>query len=259
MAAPLATLTTDFGAGSPYVAAMKGVLLRGCPTARIVDLSHDLPPQDLVQAAFFLRETLPWFPSETLHVAVVDPEVGTARRILLVVHPQYRLLAPDNGIWTWLPESEAATVYSVINPAWQRAEVSATFHGRDRFAPAVGQLLSGAESSLAGPAIRDWKKLPMPQCSVHEGQITGEILFVDAFGNAITNIPWSAAVGLPGRWVEVQGRPILRQVRTYADAKPGDLIWLASSSGWLEIAQVQGSAAKALGLSRGTPVLVSAE
>src|SRR5689334_23663128 len=149
----LVTLTTDFGGGSSYVAAMKGALLTVNPAARLVDLSHDLPPQDLVATAYFLADALPWFPTGTIHVVVVDPGVGTERHLLCVEWRGQHLLVPDNGCWTALiADNERPTVHRLAERRFWRPEVSATFHGRDILAPVAGHLSLGVAPADLGPA-----------------------------------------------------------------------------------------------------------
>jgi S-adenosylmethionine hydrolase len=259
MADPLITLTTDFGEESPYVAAMKGVVLGINPAARLVDLTHQVPPQDVRHAAFFLAGAVPYFPAGTLHVVVVDPGVGSERAVLYVETDGQRLLAPDNGCWTSLlkPGSPGPRVIRVAEPRYWRQPVSATFHGRDIFAPVAGHLSLGVDPADLGPSVTEWVHLPEPPPPrPGMNSLTGQVVFVDHFGNLITNI---AAEGLqPPTVLGVgkQGRKRFRWVRTYAEASPGTLVALASSNGMLEVAVVQGNAARALKAGVGTPVTV---
>ncbi len=257
MADPLITLTTDFGSGSHYVAAAKGVILALNPDARIVDLSHDIPPQDLRQAAFFLASTLPYFPPESLHVVVVDPGVGSERAILYVELANLRLLVPDNGCWTWLAEEERRRprVIRLTEKSFWRSRVSPTFHGRDIFAPVAANLSLGLHPRELGPAVSEWVRLDRPAPRHEASGITGEVLYVDHFGNLITNIPGEALTldDRPKR-VRIAGVEVPRIVRTYSDAEPGTLIALVSSSEWLEVAVNQGDAARQLDARIGTPV-----
>ncbi len=253
------TLTTDFGTASPYVAAMKGVLLGINPNAHIVDLSHHIPAQDVRHAAYFLAAALPYFPPTALHVVVVDPGVGTERGILYVEAGGCRLLVPDNGCWTTLScAGSPSRVIRLEDRRYWRAEVSKTFHGRDIFAPVAGYLSLGVDPQLLGPAVTEWARLPQrePQCAGKS--ITGEIIFVDHFGNLISNIPAAMMAGLPlARRVSLASVEVHRWVGSYGEAEPAALIALFSSAGTVEIAEMQGSAARRLGVGVGTKVVVS--
>lgn len=259
MADPLITLTTDFGSGSHYVAAAKGVILALNPDVRILDLSHDIPAQDLRQAAFFLAATLPYFPPETLHVVVVDPGVGGQRSILYVELANLRVLVPDNGCWTWLMEGgrRRPRVIRLTEKRFWRSRVSSTFHGRDIFAPVAANLSLGLDPRDLGPIVNDWVRLERPSPRHDANGIFGEVLYIDRFGNLLTNIPGEALTldDRPKR-VCVAGVEVPRIVRTYSEAEPGTLISLVSSLEWLEVAVSQGNAAQQLGASIGTPVTI---
>jgi hypothetical protein len=257
MADPLITLTTDFGHGSHYVAAAKGVILNLNPEVRIVDLSHDIAAQDLREAAFFLLSSLPYFPPETLHVVVVDPGVGGNRSILYVELAHLRLLVPDNGCWTWLIEGERRRprVIRLTEKRFWRSRVSDTFHGRDIFAPVAANLSLGLDPRELGPLVSDWVRLDRPAPRHHPQGIAGEVIYVDRFGNLLSNLP-GAALTLDERpkRVHVASVEVPRIVRSYSDAEPGALVALVSSGEWLEVAVNQGSAARLLGAGVGTPV-----
>jgi S-adenosylmethionine hydrolase len=258
----LITLTTDFGEDSPYVAAMKGVVMTINPAARVIDLSHQIPPQNLRHAAFFLAASLPYFPPAALHIIVVDPGVGTDRPLLYVEGNGLRLLVPDNGCWTTLPWGAAGPlVIRLEERRFWRPEVSATFHGRDILAPVAGHLSLGVDPHLLGPVATDWIRLSLPEASEGPKGWKGEVQFVDHFGNLITNIP-AAALGVPPspeRIVVVGNRKLrgIRWVHSYAEAEPGALVGLVSSAGTVEVAVNQGSAARRLRASVGTPVRVA--
>jgi S-adenosyl-L-methionine hydrolase (adenosine-forming) len=258
MPPPLITLTTDFGTGSPYVAAMKGVVLALNPDARLLDLSHDIPPQDLRHAAHFLATALPCFPPGVLHVIVVDPGVGSERAALYVDAGGHRLLVPDNGCWTPFADRvcPCPEVRRLTEPRYWRQPVSATFHGRDVFAPAAAHLSLGVEPRELGSTVAAWVRLELPAPVITLEGIAGEILFVDHFGNLITNIPAGQAAPFHGKTVHVGPHEVTRWVRTYADAEPGSVVALVSSSGQLEIAVVQGNAARRLQAAAGMPVTV---
>jgi S-adenosylmethionine hydrolase len=255
---PLITLTTDFGEDSPYVAAMKGVVLGINPTARLVDLSHQIPPQDVRHAAYFLAAAIPYFPPLVIHVIVVDPGVGTERPLLYVESGGHRLLVPDNGCWTLLPPepSRPPTVYRLEQPRYWRQPVSATFHGRDILAPVAGHLSLGVCPESLGPRMTDWVRFQEPQPVLGAGHLAGQVVFVDHFGNLLTNIPGRAFTALAGGplRVAVGDEEVAKHVRTYGEAAVGALVALVSSNDRLEIAVRQGSAAARLRASVGTSV-----
>jgi S-adenosylmethionine hydrolase len=251
---PTVTLTTDFGDGSAYVAAMKGTLLAVNPAVRLLDLSHRIRPQDLMAAAYFLADALPWFPPKSIHVIVVDPGVGTGRALLCVEWAGQTVLVPDNGCWTPIvqPDSLPPRVYRLEERRYWREDVSSTFHGRDVLAPVAGHLSLGVTPADLGPEVADWVRLTLPQPRLTVDGIRGEVVIVDRFGNLVTNIT-SAAIEAPGS-VRIDGRATAKWVKTYGDAEPGTLVALIGSAGRLEIAIVNGSAAARLCLEKGAPV-----
>jgi S-adenosylmethionine hydrolase len=252
------TLTTDFGEASPYVAAMKGVILGINPAVRIVDLSHRVPPQNLGHAAYFLRTALPYFPGEAIHVVVVDPGVGTERALLYVETGGLRLLVPDNGCWTPLAGDMTDTprVIRLTAARFWRHPVSATFHGRDVLAPVAGHLSRGVEPRELGPPVSDWVVLEARRPVIEPGRLAGEVVFVDDFGNLLTNLPGDQLLAWSDRPVRIKvgDHEVPRRVRTYGEAPPGTLVALISSAGSVEVAVSQGNAAARLGAGVGTPV-----
>jgi len=243
---PLITLLTDFGTVDGYAAEVKGVILAAVPEAQVVDVSHDLPTQDVEAGRLALARYWRRFPKGTIHVAVVDPGVGTGRAALAVASDGRLLVGPDNGILS--PALLFAGARAVALPI--PASASATFHGRDVFAPAAAQLAGGAPvESLGGahasPVIR---RTPEPH-RLADGGIRGEVITIDRFGNAITNL-----LAVRGGSVDVAGSR-LQIKRTYADTADGEPIALAGSTGLIEIAVRNGSAAKVLGLKRGVEVV----
>lgn len=251
MAISLITLTTDFGSGSAYAAALKGSLLRVAPTATVLDLTHAMAPQDLRMAAWFLVETLPWFPKNSLHIVVVDPGVGSQRELLYIEGKGQKILAPDNGCWT-LAVPQPEKVIRLKEKQWWNPSVSATFHGRDILAPVAGHLHSGISPMELGPAAPEWVKLPQPAPVNNHGILTGEITWVDSFGNLISNIPFEA-LSVAG-YCLAGGQSIGNRCLHYAQFPPGELVYLPSSGGYLEIAKVNGSAAGQLHLRPGGTV-----
>jgi hypothetical protein len=245
------------------VAALKGVLFSINPEVRLLDLSHQILPQNLRQVAYFLRATLPYFPAGSLHVVVVDPSVGTARDILYVELAGLRLLAPDNGCWTALLEDgrQPERVLRLAEPRYWRPTVSATLHGRDIFAPVAGHLSLGLDPALLGPPVDHWVTLELPQPRLSASELLGEIVFIDDFGNLISNIPgpaWRAWEDRPVR-IELIDHVIDRRVWTYGEAEPGTPVCLVSSVETVEIAVVQGHAAQHFGVRVGTPLRLTLE
>lgn len=256
----LITLTTDFGNDSPYVAAMKGVILSLNPAVSLIDLSHDIPPQDVRHAAYFLAEAVPYFPAGCIHVIVIDPGVGTERRLLCAEVAGQRLLVPDNGCWTFLPGADKAKpVIHLTKPPFWRPTVSSTFHGRDILAPTAGHLSLGVPAADLGVPVSDWIRLQEPRPTRTANMLVGEVVFIDHFGNLITNIPGADYQALAGKGrIHVDRHEVHRQVRTYGEAQKGTLVALVSSFGRLEIAEVEGNARKRLNVGVGARVTVEA-
>jgi S-adenosylmethionine hydrolase len=230
------------------------------PQAILVDLSHRIPPQNLQYTSYFLQACIPYFPAETLHVVVVDPDVGSERAILYVKLGGQRLLVPDNGCWTGLIEKlgPPARVVRVTDRRYWRTEVSSTFHGRDIFAPVAGHLSLGLDPSLLGPETREWITLALPRPALGPNALIGEIVFVDDFGNLLTNIPGNALQEWQDRPVQITigDAAISQRVRTYAEAAPGQPVVLVSSMDTVEIAVNHGNAANKLQVGVGTPVRI---
>ena len=252
----LITLTTDFGESSPYVACMKGVILSITPSTSIFDLSHQIPPQDLRHAAYFIATAIPYFPSRSIHVVVVDPGVGMDRAILLAKLEAQYVLVPDNGVATLLFDRHPPTkIWKLTETRFWRGSISDTFHGRDIFAPVAGNLALERRPERFGEAVTTWVRLPGQPFLAEGNRIVGSIQFVDHFGNLITNIPSRALSKAPAR-LGIAGQTVedVNWVRTYGEAAAGNLIGLKSSDGFVEIAVVHGSAADRLSLGAGTSV-----
>lgn len=249
----LFTLTTDFGAGSGYPAQVKGVLLSALPGAVVVDVSHDVPRHDVLAGALLLEACLPWFPREAIHLAVVDPGVGTARRALCLLDAAGRaLLVPDNGLGT--PFLGGGARVREIEPGRAvPAPRSATFHGRDLFAPAAAFLAGGGDPGALGREVADPVRLPWPAAARRGREVAGETLAADPFGNLVTSIREADLAGAAVAEAHVGGRRV-RWVRTYGEASPGELLALLGSAGRVEVAVREGSAAAVLGETRGVPV-----
>jgi S-adenosylmethionine hydrolase len=250
--APLIALLTDFGLADPYVGQMKSVLLSAAPGVPVVDISHGVGMGDVAQAAFFLAATLPWLPPGAVAAAVVDPGVGTSRRVVVVELASRLVAAPDNGLLTLaLARGQGVRAYDVTP---RTTPASATFHGRDVFAPLAARLAMGESVSALGPPLSPDELVVLPGlAAVRRGEVVmARVLSVDGFGNVAT----SCEAGIFGRWwgrtalVAPVSRELVR-VATYADLGPGQVGLLAGSQGYLELAVGGGSAAAALGLSRG--------
>lgn len=255
----LITLTTDFGLRDPFVGIMKGVLLSICPSARLVDLTHEVPPQDILAGSLALEAAAPFFPSGTVHLAVVDPGVGSARRALAVLAGGCYFVGPDNGLLTVALERDGWTTVSVTAPEYRLAEVSRTFHGRDVFAPAAAYLAAGVPLERFGPVVSDPERLRRPGCRLERGELLGEVLDTDRFGNLITSIPaarLAELTGFGGLALEVAGRRLLGPVDAYAEGGDGEPAVIIGSTGRLEIFVRGGSARDGLGVGRGAIVRV---
>jgi S-adenosylmethionine hydrolase len=260
-ASGVVTLTTDFGLKDPFVGVMKGQVLARYRDACIVDLTHDVLAHWPAEAGFWLSRSFRYFPVGTVHVAVVDPGVGSEREIAVVEAEGHVFLAPDNGLL-------AAVVAAANEPVLRRVDArtlqrlgldtpSATFHGRDVFAPLAAELASGREQSAdLGPPVDELIPGWIEDPTVGPGQVTGTVVTVDRFGNLITNIDGSLLSRIAHPVARVAGRDLPMR-RTYSDARPGEYLALVNSFGVLEIARAEGSAAEGLGLARGAPVTVS--
>lgn len=254
---PVVSLLTDFGSAEPFVGLMKARILAECPAAAIVDLTHELPPYAIEAAAFWIGRVHAYFLPGTVHLCVVDPGVGTARRILLAGHGGQHFLAPDNGLLSPIA-SQAGAVTRSIDPGWFEAaglgRPSATFHGRDLFAPLAGRLAAGlVRPEELGPTVVDWQRLDPVAPEQGESVIRGRILFSDHFGNLFSNIDLSSLVDYRSWDVQVAGRPV-PWVRTYGEAAAGSLVALENSFGVLEISCVAGSAAAMTDLQPGAAI-----
>lgn len=257
----LVTLTTDFGAGSPYVAAMKGVILSINPAATLVDIAHDIPAQDVRRAAVVLEDVTGWFPPDTVHVAVIDPGVGTERPILYARIGQQQYVAPDNGLLGRLIDRIGATkIIRLENPKYWLQPVSNTFHGRDVMAPVAAHLSLGVQPDELGPATDQLVQLAWPQVVYGADRVQGVVLDIDSFGNLVTNI---TADMLGGRPTDERACIVCNIYETfgiyhtYADQPSGMLVALIGSTGRLELAVVGDNAATRLGIQIGEPVVVA--
>ena len=277
---PVIVLTTDFGVGDAYVGVMKGVILTLNPRATIIDLTHQISPQNIREGAFILGINHGFFPSNAIHVAVVDPDVGTGRLALLLLTPRGRFLAPDNGllsnvVWdnTTIPPGQEGPValpsgcaaYRLTEPKFWLDPVSDTFHGRDVFAPVAAHLSLGVSGQQMGQPVYEIRRLATSQPSGHlPGTVHGQVVYADHFGNLVTNID-TARLLKSGKvtgeiTVEIKGRGIQGLSRTFHDPSvqaADGLIALPGSHGYLEIAVRDGNAARLLQAGAGTTVEVT--
>jgi len=258
MAPPLVTLLTDFGLADTYVAQVKGVLLSLVPEATVVDATHAIEPGDLVGGCLALESILPHFPAETVHLAVVDPGVGTARLPLAVAADGCFGIGPDNGLLTPLLSRPGARVHVIRAGRFACETVAPTFHGRDLFAPACAHLLAGGAIDELGPPVDNSVRLELPRARSVAGGVDGEVLHVDRFGNCTTSIRSEAIAGRDpaALRVTVAGRDLRGLACTYGEVADGALVALIGSTGRLEIAVCNGSAAEALAVGCATPVVV---
>ncbi len=273
---PLITLTTDFGLEDGYVGTVKGVMLGINPEANMVDISHGVHPQDLIQAAFIIGTSYRFFPPETVHMVVVDPRVGSQRRAIAVETPAGVFVAPDNGVLSWVVKDQLGRgrkltgdgtfhlrgtrvrAVSLTNPKYWLSAVSRTFHARDIFGPVAAHLTKQVPFEDLGEPIDDIVALALPQpLKRSDGTIVGHIIYIDRFGNLITDLTPGDVEKFPGEPVfEIVGRTIVGLSRYYAER--AGLLALVGSSGHIEIAVSGGNAARELRVSKDDVVVVRA-
>jgi len=244
---PLVTLLTDFGVRGPYVAAMKGAILRGCPQAQIVDITHEIPAHDVVTAAFVLAQAAPQFPPQALHVVVVDPGVGTDRAILAARLGDHLFLVPDNGAITLVQETMPLLALHVCrNTRYVPERASATFHGRDIFAPVAGHILSGLNLAELGPRPDTYRLFDLPDPAAGDNRIAGEVIYVDHFGNLVTNIPESLVAGTfsdpTSLTASCNGHQVGAMAGAYGFVDEGEGLAIFNSMGLVELAVNRGRA-----------------
>lgn len=268
MAARLITLTTDFGTRDAYVAAMKGTMLDICPDAHFVDITHEISPQDVMEAAFVLREAVPYFPADTVHLVVVDPGVGTARRPVALHHGTHWYVGADNGLFPLVLDSDTPDRAVMLDreAAWRTTTPSQTFHGRDIFAPAAAHVAAGRALTEIGSPIDTLEPLRWAEPIADEEGIQGWVVHIDRFGNCITNI--SREVLAPyahtsnrndaSTWPDFKcfvGNTALTQIYdTYGNVAEGEPLLLFGSSDFLEVAVNTGNAAELLDIRKGAAV-----
>jgi S-adenosylmethionine hydrolase len=254
------TITTDFGHKGPFAAVMKGVILTRFPEARVIDLAHDIPPHWPPEAGFWISRSYRYFPDGTIHIAIVDPGVGTDREILLAEVDGHVFLAPDNGLLApLLVEQNQAKIYCLDIAGLAKhgiAKPSLTFHGRDIFAPVAAELAAGRlrATDVAKPT-QNWTPGWLDDPTVAKDRVSGIIVTVDAFGNLISNIDEALLKEFTSPVAQIGGHSF-RLMPTYGRVTPGEYLALINSFGVLEIARAEGSAAEGLGADRGAPVVV---
>jgi S-adenosylmethionine hydrolase len=258
---PVITLITDFGTADHYVGTMKGVILNINPEVQFVDICHHVSPYEIFEAAYALVQSYRFFPKGAIHLVVVDPGVGSARRPILASAGQYKFVAPDNGVLSLLfAREENAQVWHVTSDHYFLNPVSNTFHGRDIFAPVAGWLSRGVQEDKFGELISDYARFSSPKPKwVSENLMKGMILRADSFGNLITNIspedvPQMFAENPPAFRIIIDHQEITRLNLSYSMGRPSELFAIVGSSGFIEICTNRGSAAKLLDAARGTEV-----
>lgn len=255
------TITTDFGHKGPFAGVMKGVILSRFRDARVVDLAHDIPAQWPPEAGFWVSRSYRWFPAGTVHMAIVDPGVGTERDILIAEVDGHVFIAPDNGLLGQLLDSaESPRVFKLDARKLEALDLpiaSATFHGRDIFAPVAAEIAAGRVSvDDIGEPIREWTPGWLDEPESADGKVSGVIVTIDAFGNLISNIDAKLIAGFREPVADIAGHQI-PMLATYGRAKPGDLLALVNSFGVVEVAKAEGSAAEGLGSARGAPIVIT--
>ena len=263
MARPIVTFLSDFGIQDWFVGVVHGTVLAIAPEAHVVDLNHTIPPGNIARGAFLLEAATADFPAGTVHLAVVDPGVGTARRALAVSARGQFHVGPDNGLLEWALSAPDAIAHSLVEDRWFRSPVSRTFHGRDVFAPVAAPLAAGVPLGAFGPLVPDPVRLAIAHPAREGGALAGRVVFIDRFGNALTNLTARAlaeafGAAAPDERFEVRllDRTIRGLARSYGDAPVGTLVAILGSSGRLEIAQVGGDVAERLGIGEGDPVVI---
>lgn len=255
----LVALTTDFGLVDPWVGIMKGVIATRAPEARVLDVTHGIPPQNVLAGALVLRYALPWFPPGTIHLAVVDPGVGSERRPICVETSREVLVGPDNGLLSLAAAAGPARVYHLKEGRFFPSPRSATFHGRDVFAPVAAALATGTRPSELGPEITDAHLLQVPEPRREAGTIRGQVIYIDHFGNLITNVPRSLLANFPGEpsSISIRGTRVPGLSPSYAAVASGRPVAVVNSWDHLEIAVRDGSAAASLDAGVGDDVIVA--
>ncbi len=255
------TLTTDFGTDDWFVGTMKGVIASKALAAKVIDLSHGIAPGDIRAGAFALMAGYRYFPHQSVHVAVVDPGVGSERSAIVVDTKDYFFIGPDNGVLSWaLRNEEVREIWRLENPAYFLDDVSRTFHGRDVFAPIAAAVSEGMALSNLGSLADNFVKLSWPDVERIENEVRGEILYIDHFGNALTNIAASDVRDLPMAELKIclNGEAVAAVGECYSTVDSGKPVGIFGSSRFLELAVKEGSAAQTFLLKTGTKISLRA-
>jgi S-adenosylmethionine hydrolase len=254
------TLITDFGEASGYVGTMKGVILSINPACNIIDITHQISPQDREEAAFVLKSVHPFFPPDTIHLVIVDPGVGSARKPIIVESSRSWFVGPDNGVFSFIfLEDPPKGVLEITNDRYFLSPVSPTFHGRDIFAPIAAHLSSGVSIHEIGKELKNFVQLEGLEPEVDQDMLKGRIIFIDHFGNLVSNISqkfFSRIVGKNPFQITVGNRVLRKIYPTYSDAEDGEVLALFGSSQQLEISVRNGNCQRLLNISKGLPVSV---
>lgn len=261
----LITLTTDFGLKDPFVGMMKGVIYRINGTVTIVDISHEIGSQDILEGAFVISQSYRFFPEDTVHMVVVDPGVGSSRRPILVKASGHYFVGPDNGVLSLvIGEDSGSRMIEITSEQYFLKGISATFHGRDIFAPVAAWLSKGVEPDHFGRIIYDYTRLEIPAIEKGPDYVKGSVIYIDRFGNIITNIPYAnldpftqGTISISSFLIRIRGIEITGMNKYYAEVRAGELGTIIDSFGLLEIYAYTDSAAKILNAKKGDIVEVS--
>src|SRR5208337_4953307 len=251
------TLTTDFGYKDPFAAEMKGVILSINPHAVIIDITHSIQPQDIAETAYVIGSSFSYFPSGTIHIVVVDPGVGSGRKALILEAGGFYFLGPDNGVFSHILHfSSPVHGIHITEEKYMLSKDSPTFQGRDLFAPVAAWLSKGLTPDAFGPSVKDFVTFPVPRSKVAHGAVSGEVIYIDRFGNAITNIRGDDLTSFDGNYGVEVNNSIIHPVKYYALAGENSLSCLVNSSGYLELFVNKGNAAEKYGIRKGDKVIV---
>jgi len=260
---PIITLLTDFGERDPYAGAMKGVILSICPNAKIIDLSHSIQRHNIYEGAFHLLAAAKYFPKNTIHLVVIDPDVGSSRRALIIQSRNYRFIGPDNGVLSLAAlDDEVQKIIEICNSSYFLKPVSQTFHGRDIFAPVAAHLANNRNIEDFGSVSQEWVQIKIPEINIDGNVIYAEVIHVDKFGNIITNISqenFQKINKIERSFIEFQFKKFRSKIKlckSYNEVEIGEFLAIFGSSNFLEVARNRDSAANALKVQIKDKILV---